>query len=221
MSSSADVPLNPFEPGTTLFVEGHAADSRRALALLLLLRGKAVDHGTIVLTTEVPADRVRSICEQVNPDHDRSSELVIDCTGTDAGTSTGGHGDGYGVASNDLSDLGIKFSVVHENLLSEGQSPVLAGMVSLTRTLERLGDLRAVIRFVQMVSGRIEAAGGLGVFALDPGAHDDVTLATLRHVFDGGVELREGDDGPLELRARELPEQPEGWNPCTVFESSG
>ncbi|PSP81583.1 hypothetical protein BRC81_01105 [Halobacteriales archaeon QS_1_68_20] len=116
----------------------------------------------------------------------------------------------------DLSSLGIKFSILHENLSNHGYDPVLTGFISTSTVLEEVGDVRTVFRFLMLASGRIKSADGLGVFPIDASAHDEVTVRTIREAFDGGIEIREADDGDLEFRTHGLPDQPEEWTPFAM-----
>ena len=66
-----------------------------------------------------------------------------------------------------------------------------------------------MFRFVHAFTGRIAALGALGSFAVDPEAHDDLTLAMVRGAFDGRVRVRTGDRGP-ELLVTGCPVSPRG-----------
>jgi hypothetical protein len=67
-------------------------------------------------------------------------------------------------------------------------------------------DLRKLFQFAQTLSGRIDSAGGLGVFTLDPTTHDTQTVNTLSQVADGRIDIREPEEGDAdgELRIRGL-----------------
>jgi hypothetical protein len=62
---------------------------------------------------------------------------------------------------------------------------------SLT-TLLQFAELKRVFRFVHVLLGRIDSANAVGYFHLDPAAHGDQTLATLRGLFDAVYELEDG-----------------------------
>jgi len=57
---------------------------------------------------------------------------------------------------------------------------------------------------------RLDAAGYVGVFTIDSGAHDDQTLQVIKQAFDGLVEVRE-DDGTRQARVLGLSSNPSDW----------
>jgi len=61
---------------------------------------------------------------------------------------------------------------------------------SLT-TLLQYADLKRTFRFLHVVTGRVKAAHGVGHYHLDPDAHDDRTLATIKRLFDAVLEVDE------------------------------
>ncbi len=48
-------------------------------------------------------------------------------------------------------------------------------------------DLSTAYRFLNVLTGRIDAADGVAYFGATPGAHDERTVNTLRNLFDGTV----------------------------------
>lgn len=91
----------------------------------------------------------------------------------------------------DLTGLGIKLSQCLSSWSGDAK-PTAVHFGSLT-TLLQFADLKRVFQFVHVVTGRIESAGAVGYFHLDPAAHDEQTVATLRSIFDGVYEY--GSDG--------------------------
>ena len=58
----------------------------------------------------------------------------------------------------------------------------------------------------------MSSVDGLGVFAVDPTTHDESTINTLKQLFDGVIEVREGGEG-RELRLYGLDDAPAEWTP--------
>lgn len=124
----------------------------------------------------------------------------------------------YVSTQSDLTGIGMKFSSLYESLygtVSGGR--VRTGLISLS-SLAMYVDLRTLFQFVQTLSGRIDSADGLGVFAIDPTTHDTRTVNTLSQAADGRIEVREPESeaGDGELRVRGLPDQPSGWQPFSL-----
>lgn len=61
--------------------------------------------------------------------------------------------------------------------------PIVLAFDSITAFLQ-YADLQSVYRFVQTLKGRLDSANGLGLYFMNPAAHDDQTMATVRPLFD-------------------------------------
>jgi hypothetical protein len=66
-------------------------------------------------------------------------------------------------------------------------------------TLLMYSNLQTVFRFLHVFTGRIQSADALGVYVIDSTAHDDQTMNTLKQLFDGVIDVEEGDDGEPDL----------------------
>jgi hypothetical protein len=91
----------------------------------------------------------------------------------------------------DLTMLGLRISdqVSEWDLVDE--QPVVC-FRSLTALLETT-DLERVFRFLHILLGRLSSTGAIAHFHLDPRAHDDETVDTLRPLFDTVLDV--DDDG--------------------------
>ena len=69
---------------------------------------------------------------------------------------------------------------------------VVACVHSLT-TLLQYAELKKAYRFLHVLTGRMNEAGALAHFHMDPTAHDDRTLAIVKSLFDAVIEV--GADG--------------------------
>jgi hypothetical protein len=52
-----------------------------------------------------------------------------------------------------------------------------------------------VFNVLHVLTGRLTAAGYLGIFTLDPASHDDVIVNQIKGQFDGIVTLEDTADG--------------------------
>lgn len=86
----------------------------------------------------------------------------------------------------DLTGLGMKVSKCASAWEDDGNETVFC-FDSLT-TLLQYADLKRVFQFVHVLLERLQSEGAFAHFHLDPSAHDDRTLATLRSLFDAVVE---------------------------------
>lgn len=80
---------------------------------------------------------------------------------------------------NDLTGLGITLT---RYLESWGDDATLVCFESITTLLQYV-DLKTAYRFLHVLTSRT-GRNGVGVYHLDPGAHDDRTVNTLQSLFD-------------------------------------
>jgi len=97
----------------------------------------------------------------------------------------------------DLTGLGIQISEVLQQW-QDNDNMTVACFHSLTSLLQ-YADVQTVYKFLHVLTGRFNTAGVTAHFHLDPGAHDDQTINTLKSLFDAVAEF---DDGEWDVRTR-------------------
>ena len=201
-----DLPLRSVPSGTNLLLTGPALGGTRDLLLRLLLG----EDGVLIITADTSARKVLGAFEGVGGRVDRERVRVVSCTQErddelgDFVTSVGSPGD--------LTGIGIEYSGQYEQVYARGYDTVRTGLYTLTPLLVYSDDVRPVFRFVNTVTSRIRTAGGLGICAIDPSAHDEQVVNSIAQPFDARVDVREAETG-VELRVTGLPEQPDDWTP--------
>ena len=214
------LPLEPIEPGSTVMVAGPALSSAESLVRSLVTQATEDDEASLFITTNKTSQKLLKQCRRANPDLDTTLMGVIDCSGQEPKPGETDAEVKYVSTQSDLTGIGMKFSALYELLYADAaDGRVRTGLISLS-SLAMYVDLRKLFRFAQTLSGRIDSAGGLGIFVIDPTTHDERTVNTLGQVADGRIEVREydGDDESVdgELRVRGLPDQPSGWQPFSL-----
>lgn len=209
------LPINPIQPGSTVFVSGEGFSAADHLARSMVVDGTAKGEGGLFISTNKTYTKLLAACRRSRPELNTSQLGIIDCTGQDMGQAEQDAQIKYVSTQSDLTGIGMKFSALYESLYASSEGGrIRTGLLNLS-SLCMYVDLRKLFRFAQTLSGRIESAGGLGVIAIDPTTHDTQTLNTLNQIADGKIEVRDNDgerqefDG--ELRVRGLPDQPTGW----------
>jgi KaiC/GvpD/RAD55 family RecA-like ATPase len=208
-------PIESIEPGLTVFVAGPSLSPAEELATALVADGCRFGDGSLFIATNQTSERVLSGCDRMYPDFEFGRSGVIDCSGQESADSAYDAPVSHISTQRDLTGIGMKFSALYESLYAASDGHVRTAFVSLS-SLSMYVDLRKLFRFVHTLSGRIDSADGLGVFALDPSTHDDRTVNVLSQVADGRIDVRESEEADGELRVRGLPGQPEGWQQFTL-----
>jgi hypothetical protein len=93
----------------------------------------------------------------------------------------------------DLTGVGIKVN----QCLSAGEDDDARTDVCFdsVTTLLQYVDTRRAFRFLHVLSRRVRSVGALAHYHIDPGAHDEQTLATIEGVFSEVYEFDEATDG--------------------------
>ncbi len=97
----------------------------------------------------------------------------------------------------DLASVGIELSDLLSTLDASGEAGTAVCFDSLTALLEHT-DLQQAFRFPHVVTDRVESAGAVGHYHVDPDAHDRETLATLEGLLDAVVTVDEDGDWSVE-----------------------
>jgi KaiC/GvpD/RAD55 family RecA-like ATPase len=213
------LPIEPIPAGSTVLVAGPAFSKVEELTEAMVGTGTSVGEGALFISTNRTSAKLLKSCRRTAPDLDRSRLGIIDCSGQDIGRSIPDAQVKYVSTQSDLTGIGMKFSALYESLYGAVEGGrVRTGLISLS-SLSMYVDLRKLFQFAQTLSGRIDSAGGLAAFTIDPATHDEQTVNTLSQVADARMDVREpeGDaDADGELQIRGLDDQPAGWQPFTL-----
>jgi hypothetical protein len=219
-SFPAGIPIEPVDPGSTVLVAGPALTQAEDLVQSLVAHGTDTGEGALFISTNMTCERLLKACGERQSSFDLSRVGVVDCSGHEVGQPRPDVRVKYVSTQSDLTGIGMNFSSLYESLYADATDGRLrTGLISLS-SLSMFVDLRKLFKFTQTLSGRIESAGGLGVYAIDPTTHDTKTVNTLSQTVDGRIEVRDpedaDDDADGHLRVRGLSNQPSGWQPFSL-----
>ncbi|WP_324662175.1 RAD55 family ATPase [Haloarcula sediminis] len=198
--------------GSSILVSGPAMTGKEQLVYDILADGAREGDGAVVVTT---SDKAASVVEEFR---DRVPELqgaqlgVVDCRGE--GGSDPEVIDGVSVhqvsSPGDLTGIGIGITKALEGLHDSGRERGRLALVSLS-TMLTYTDKKTVFKFCHVLSSRLDAAGYIGVFTIDSGAHDQQTIQVIKQAFDGLIDIRDADGGGREARVLGLANEPTDW----------
>ena len=201
------------EPGTNLLLAGPPMTGKRSLALRMLAEGTNDGEGTIVVTTKDSGEKILGDFREYAEDLDSAPVGVVDCVTKQQGMRNSAASENVAYASSpvDMTGIGIKLSEFLQHFYQDlGVQRNRILLYSLS-TLLMYSNLQTVFRFLHVFTGRIQSADALGVFVIDSTAHDDQTMSTLKQLFDGEIQVREGDDHGTEIRVTGLPNVDAEW----------
>ena len=183
--------------GSNLLVTGPPLSGTEPLGFDVLAHGVGDGEGALVVTNTDGIGRLRETYPAV---FDVGPVGVIDCIsdGDGAANADGASLDvRFASSPDDMTGIGIEFSGLVESFFDRGitRNRVLFSSVS---TLLLYSDLQTVFRFLHVFTSRVDTADAIGLYTLQPDAHDDRTMNTVSQLFDGIVRLDE--DGGIETQ---------------------
>jgi KaiC/GvpD/RAD55 family RecA-like ATPase len=204
------------EPGTNLLVAGPPMMGKRTLALRILAHGNRRGDGTIVVTTKDGGEHVREDLGEMLG-RDESGPLgIVDCVSKQQGMNPAQTDDiTYASSPKDMTGVGIQLSEFLEAFYTERRVQRNRILLHSLSTLLMYSNLQTIFRFLHVFTGRVQSADALGIFVIDSTAHDQQTMSTLKQLFDGQIEIREGDRQP-ELRLKGVGDDND-WRPVPEF----
>ena len=207
------IPISGFDTvpaGTNLLISGPPMVGKQRLALELLAAGPGLEHA-IAITPETGYTQLKRAYESV-PGSESDRFYLVDCTGaTGKGSMDDTDRVKYVSSAGDLTGLGMGLVKCTREIGTKIDTGVRLSVLSLS-TLAKYASAQRLFNFVHTITGRVSAAEYLGVATLDPTTLEDQQTNTLTSLFDAVVELREADDGSLEIRVLGWPEASREWH---------
>jgi hypothetical protein len=99
-----------------------------------------------------------------------------------------------------LTGLGIALSESLQEHTYAGDGPGTRLCFDSLTVLLQYADVKRAFRFLHVVTGRVKTADGVGHYHLDPAAHDQQTLATIKGLFDAIVTVDEAGEWTVQTR---------------------
>ena len=94
----------------------------------------------------------------------------------------------------DLTGIGVRISQFFEDFLIKKNNRKAQLHINSLSTILMYSNIQTVYRFIHVFTGRIKAAGALGIFVMESGMHDEQAIATLKQLFDGVMEIKSEND---------------------------
>jgi len=191
--------LEGVDAGTNLLVTGSSVTDRDTFVRDCVSTGLDAGEGVVYVTTNGSGPEI----VDRYADHDLSRFAVVDCVSENR--SLGEREESEIIretgSPSDMTGIGIEVSDVLEGFWEVRGIERNRVFLDSVSTLLMYSDLETVFRFLHVFTGRIRSVGGLGLFVIDPGMHDQKDLSTLRQLFDGTVRV--GDDGDISVEGLE------------------
>jgi hypothetical protein len=110
----------------------------------------------------------------------------------------------------DLTGIGVKISQFFEEFFMKKNVRKIQLHINSLSTILMYSNIQTVFRFLHVFTGRIKAAGAIGIYVIESGMHDEQSIATLKQLFDGMIEIKSENDKNL-IRVIGLSSKPSPW----------
>ncbi|WP_096390881.1 DUF7504 family protein [Halopenitus persicus] len=163
--------------------------------------GASDARNVLIVAIEEPAAERIDVCHRAGIDAGEIAAIEVGSHGGPRSVASETTGGGQSVSltrvskPSNLSKLGILIT----KQLSEWETddrPVVFCLHSLTALQQYVSDEK-LFRFLHVLTRRLSASGGRAHFHMDPDAHHEMVVGTLRPIFD--VIVRIGPDGTVDV----------------------
>lgn len=209
--SGLDELIGDIEDGTNIMMIGPPMSGKDEIINSIAYHGLIDKNAAVIVSTREPGNNVLEWFERHNLSVPMDRIGIVDCV-----TRTLGFGapdtENVKMASSpvDLTGIGVKISQFFEHFWMEMQLRETRLCINSLSTILMYSNLQTVFRFLHVFTGRIKAANALGIYVIEEGMHDEKTIVTLKQLFDGMIEIREGESG-YQIRVVGLTPKPTPW----------
>ncbi|MEA1944772.1 MAG: recombinase RecA [Euryarchaeota archaeon] len=209
--SRLDELIGDIRGGTNIVMIGPPMSGKDDIINIIAYHGLINNNAAVIVSTREPGNNVLEWFGHHDTNIPMDHIGIVDCV-----TRTLGFGapdtENIKMASSpvDLTGIGVKISQFFEHFWMDLQLRETRLCINSLSTILMYSNLPTVFRFLHVFTGRIKAANALGVYVIEEGMHDDKTIVTLKQLFDGMIEIREGEAG-YQIRVVGLTPKPTPW----------
>ncbi|WP_445474867.1 RAD55 family ATPase [Methanococcoides methylutens] len=197
--------------GTNLMLIGPPMSGKDDLVNTIIRNGLRDGDSSIIVSTRETGERVLDWFSNNGLDVDASNLGVVDCVTKTLGIPTSDTAHIKRAASPvDLTGIGVRIGQYFEEFLVIKDAPGLRFCINSLSTILMYSNLQTLFRFLHVFTGRVKASNSFGIFIVEDEMHDSQTVATLKQLFDGMIEIKETDSGHS-IRILGITPKPTPW----------
>lgn len=212
--------IGDIKEGTNLMLIGPPMSGKDTIVNHILHTGLANGDASVIVSTREPGENVLEWFQKHNEEIPIDNMGVVDCVTKTLGLAAEDT-DHIKRASSpvDLTGIGVRISQYFEEFWMKREIPRIRLCVNSLSTILMYSNLQTLFRFLHVFTGRVKAVKGLGIFVVEDQMHDPQTVATLKQLFDGLIEIQEHNSGH-KIRVVGLSPRPTPWFDY-IIEDSG
>lgn len=164
----------------------------------IVYQGLKAGGSAVIVNTREAGENVIDWFNYNHPDITLENLGIVDCVTKTMGLPTIDT-DNIKRASSpaDLTDIGVKISQFFEYFRIKKNMQKTTLCINSLSTILMYSNIRNVFRFLYVLTGRIKAAGDIGIYVVEERMHDEQSLTTLKQLCVGMIEVKSENNANL------------------------
>jgi KaiC/GvpD/RAD55 family RecA-like ATPase len=205
-----DNAIGGIKKGSNIMMIVPPMSGKEVILYHIMYNGATINENAIInVTTNESAKHILEWFKEkkLNLPMDRIG--IIDCTKT-LGAAV--ESENIKIASSpvDLTAIGVKIGQFFNEFFIKKKIQKNHLYLNSLSTILMYSNIQTSFRFLHILTGRIKSTGSLGIYIIDKGMHDERTLAILKQLFDGIIEI-ESENDKYFMRIIGLSSKPTPW----------
>jgi KaiC/GvpD/RAD55 family RecA-like ATPase len=207
-----DNEIEGIRKGSNIMLIGPPMSGKELILNFIMYHGATINENAVItVTTRESATHILEWFKEnkMNLPMDRIG--IIDCVSKTLG-GTVKEDENIRIARSpvDLTGIGVKISYFLEIFITKRNIRKNQLHMNSLSTILMYSNIQTVFRFLHVFTGRIKSTGGLGIYLIESGMHDEQAITTLKQLFDGIIEIRSENDTNF-IRVVGLSSKPTSW----------
>ena len=207
-----DAAIGGIRKGSNIMLIGPPMSGKEVILYYIMYYGAAKNENAVItVTTRESATNILEWFKEHKLALPLSRVGIVDCvTKTLGGAAV--ENENIKIASSpvDLTGIGVKISQFFEEYYMKKNIRKTQLHINSLSTILMYSNIQTVFRFLHVFTGRIKATGALGIYTIESGMHDEQSIATLKQLFDGMIEIKSENDRNF-IRVVGLSPKPTPW----------
>lgn len=208
--------INGIRSGSNIMMIGPPMSGKETIINYLVYNGLQNGEAAVIVTTKDPGENVIDWFSYNNLEIPQENLGIVDCVTKTLGVPTTDTPNIKRASSPvDLTGIGVKISQFLEEFWMKKNIRKTRLCINSLSTILMYSNIQTVFRFLHVFTGRVKAAGAIGIYVVEDGMHDNQAIATLKQLFDGILEIKHENDIHY-IRAVGLGQKPTPWFEYTI-----
>lgn len=203
--------LKGIRSGSNIMMIGPPMSGKETIINNIVYSGLLANEAAVIVTTREPGENVIEWFTYNNLDIPMERLGIVDCVTKTLGVPTADTANIKRASSPvDLTGIGVKISQFLDDFWMKKNIRKTRLCINSLSTILMYSNIQTVFRFLHVFTGRVKAAGAIGIYVVEEGMHDSQAIATLKQLFDGVIEIKQEQDTHF-IRIVGLGQKPSPW----------